>query len=205
MVIDSKDGVKVYKSAVRAVLVFLAGGIIFHIVVMMIDYYLMLKPFDIIMREDFMSNIFSKPMWPMMAVYGLLSLGLYLLWNRIKRAALALREKELQREKAEAVLRSLQRLTGIMSENIASQNSEIVSWLALRKRLGHPVPAEVENPSNRIGEALQSLSELTYIVPYTGNFSSNTREFEKILCEKLTGNSGAASAERANRGYGSHQ
>ena len=192
-------------SSAKAVFVFLAGGILFHLVVMFIDYYLIIKPLEFKGQENFSSSIFAEPMWPMMAVYGLLSLGLYLLWNKTKKAALAVREKELQREKAAAVLKSLQRLSGIMSENIASHNSEIVSWLALRKRLGHPVPAEVENPSNRIGEALQSLSELTYIVPYTGNFSSNTREFEKILCEKLTGIPGAALAKRANRGYGSHQ
>jgi hypothetical protein len=99
---------------------------------------------------------------------------------------LVVREKELQKEKAEAVLKSMQRLTGIMAEHIASQNSEIVNWIEFRKRLGHPVPTEVELPSIQIGKAIQSMSELTFIVPYTDNSPNNAREFEKILFDKLS-------------------
>lgn len=193
MNIQDKGLIEIIISSAKAILVFLSGGVLFHLVVMVIDYYLIIKPLYFDIQENFSDSIFSEPMWPMMAVYGILSLGLYLLWNKAKNAVLAVREKELQQEKAEAVLKSLQRLTGIMSENIASQNSEIANWLELRKRLGHPVPAEVENPSNRIGKALQSMSELTFIVPYTDYRPHNTREFEKILCEKLADISDVAS------------
>lgn len=78
---------------------------------------------------------------------------------------LVVREKELQKEKAEAVLKSMQRLTGIMAEHIASQNSKIMSWIEYRKRLGHPVPTKVENPSKQIAKALQAMSKLTFITP----------------------------------------
>lgn len=202
MDIKNKGVIRVIISSAKAILVFLSGGVLFHLVVMVIDYYLIIKPLYFDIRENFSGSIFSEPMWPMMAVYGILSLGLYLLWNKAKNALLAVREKELQHEKAEAVLKSLQRLTGIMSENIASQNSEIVKWLELRKRLGHPVPAEVEKPSTQIGKALQSMSELTFIVPYTDNRPHNTREFEKILCEKLAGISDVASDKLSNRASG---
>ena len=85
-------------SSAKAIFVFLAGGILFHLVVMFIDYYLIIKPVEFISQENFSSSIFSELMWPMMAVYGLLSLGLYLLWNKTRKAALAVREKELQRK-----------------------------------------------------------------------------------------------------------
>lgn len=170
----------------KAILVFLSGGIVFHLIVMFIDYFLMTKPFYLNLRENFAGSIFSEPMTPMVGAYGLLSLGIYLLWEKTKKAVLVVREKELQKENAEAVLKSMQRLTGIMAEHIASQNSKIMSWIEYRKRLGHPVPPKVENPSQQIAKAIQSMSELAFIAPYTDNSPNNACEFEKILFDKLS-------------------
>ena len=183
---QNKGGAEAYIFIGKAILVFLSGGIVFHMIVMIIDYYLMIQPFYLNMRENFTGSIFSEPMMPMLGTYGLLSLGIYLLWEKTKKAALVVREKELQKENAEAVLKSMQRLTGIMAEHIASQNLEIMNWVEYRKRLGHPVPTEVALPSIQIGKAIQSMSELTFIVPYTGNCPNNVCEFEKILFDKLS-------------------
>jgi hypothetical protein len=182
---QKKGGVAGYIFLGKAILVFLSGGIFFHIIVMSIDYYLVIEPFHINLRENFTGIIFSELMMPMMAAYGLLSLGIYLLWEKTKKALLGVREKELQKENAEAVLKSMQRLTGIMAEHIASQNSEIMGWIEYRKRLGHPVPPKVEDPSQQIAKAIQSMSELSFIVPYTDNRPNNACEFEKILFDKL--------------------
>ena len=186
MKVQKKGGVAGHIFSGKATLVFLSGGIFFHIIVMSIDYYLVIEPFHINLRDNFTGVIFSGPMMPMMAAYGLLSLGIYLLWEKSKTAALVVREKELQKENTEAVLKSMQRLTGIMAEHIASQNSEIISWIEYRKRLGHPVPPEVESPSQQIAKAIQSMSELIFIVPYTDNRPDNACEFEKILFDKLS-------------------
>ena len=186
MNIQNKGITETIISSAKTILVFLSGGILFHLVVMVIDYYLIIKPFYFYIQENFSGSIFSKPMWPMMAVYGILSLGLYLLWIKSKNAVLAVREKELLQEKAEAVIKSMQRLTGIMAEHIASQNSEIMSWIEDRKRLSHPVPTKVENPSQQIAKAIHSMSELTFIVPYTDNRLGDVYEFEKILFDKLS-------------------
>ena len=196
MEFQNKGGVEAYIFIGKAIFVFLSGGIFFHIIVMSIDYYLVIEPFHINLRENFTSVIFSEPMIPMMAVYGLLSLGIYLLWEKTKKALLGAREKESQKEKAEAVLKSMQRLTGIMSEHIASQNSKIMSWIEYRKRLGHPVPIKVENPSQQIAKAIQSMSELTFIAPYTDNSPNNPREFEKILTYKLSNITDATSEKK---------
>ena len=118
---QNKGGVEACRFIGKAILVFLSGGIVFHMIVMIIDYYLMIEPFYLNMRENFTGSIFSDPMMPMLGAYGLLSLGIYLLWEKTKKAALVVREKELQKEKAEAVLKSVQRLTGIMAEHIASR------------------------------------------------------------------------------------
>jgi len=186
MEFQSKNDVDLYILIGKAILVFLSGGIVFHMIVMVIDYYLMIEPFYLNMRENFSGSIFSEPMMPMIAAYGLLSLCMYLLWEKTKKAVLVAREKEFQKENAEAILKSMQRLTGIMAELIASQNSEIMSWIEFRKGLGHPVPTKVENPSKQIAKALQAMSELTFIIPYTNNRPNNAREFEKILVNKLS-------------------
>jgi hypothetical protein len=200
MEFQNKGGVEAYIFIGKAILVFLSGGIFFHIIVMIIDYYLVIEPFHINLRENFTGIFFSEPMIPMMAAYGLLSLGIYLLWEKTKKAALVVREKELQKEKAEAVLKSMQRLTGIMAEHIASQNLEIVNWVEFRKRLGHPVPTEVELPSLQIAKAIQSMSELTFIVPYTDNRPNNAGEFEKILFDKLSDIADVTSKKKLNWG-----
>ena len=64
--------------------------------------------------------------------------------------------------------------------------SEIMSWIEFRKGLGHPVPTKVENPSKQIAKALQAMSKLTFITPYTDNSPNNSYEFEKILVNKLS-------------------
>jgi hypothetical protein len=186
MEIQNKSGVKEYLFIGKAILVFLSGGLVFHLLVMIIDYFLMIEPFYLNTHENYAGRIFSEPMIPMMATYGLLSLSIYLIWNKAKNAALMVREKELHQEKAEAVLKSLQRFTGILAEHIASQNSEIASWIESRKRSGHRVPQKVEIPSKQIGKAIHSMSELTFIVPYTKNQLLNACEFEKVLFEKLS-------------------
>ncbi len=192
----NKSGVEAYIFIGKAILVFLFGGIVFHMIVMFIDYFLMIEPFYLNLRENFTGSILSEPMVPMMGAYGLLSLGIYLLWEKTKNAVLVVREKEFQKENAEAVLKSMQRLTGIMAEHIASQNSEIMSWIEYRKRLGHPVPPKVENPRQQIAKAIQSMSELTFIVPYADNRPNNACEFEKILLDKLSDITDVTSEEK---------
>jgi hypothetical protein len=76
-----------------------------------------------------------------------------------------------------------------MAQHIASQNSEIMGWIEYRKRSGHSVPTKVEIPSQQIAKAIQSMSELTFIVPYTDHCPGNSCEFEKILFDKLSDNS----------------
>jgi hypothetical protein len=183
---QNKASVEVFMFSGKAILVFLAGGIVFHMIVMIIDYFLMIDPFYMDLRNNFAGSIFSEPMTPMMGVYGLLTLGIYFLWKKAKKAVLLVREKEFQRENVETVLKSMQRLTGILAEHIASQNSEIMSWIEFRRRLGHPVPAKVENPCEQIAKALQSMSELSFVIPYTEGRPVNACEFEKILFDKLS-------------------
>ena len=189
MIIMERKGKRVVTAFMflgKAILVFFAGAVVFHMVVMIIDYFLMVKPFYMDLRDDFASNLFSKPMMPMMGAYGILSLGIYILWEKTKNAVLLAREKEFQRENVEAVLKSMQHLTGIMAEHIASHNSEIMSWVEFRKKQGRPVSQKVESSNKKIAIALQSLSEMSFVYPYTENRPRNLYDFEKELQNKLS-------------------
>ena len=169
----------------KGIFVFGAGSIVFHMIVMVVDYFLMIKPFELNLHENFPGSMFSIPMIPMLVAYGLLSLIIYCLWEKNKKAVLLAREKELKSENFETVLKSMQRLTGLMAEHIASQNSEIMNWIELRKKKGQPVSKKVETSNKNIATALQSLSELSFIYPYTENRPQNVYGFEKELLNKL--------------------
>jgi hypothetical protein len=205
MAFQNKNRVKVYMFIGKAILVFIAGGIIFHLIVMIIDYFLLIEPFYMDLRNNFAGSIFSEPMVPMIGAYGLLSLGIYLLWEKTKQAVLLVREKEFQRENVETVLKSMQRLTGILAEHIAAQNSEIMSWIEFRRRLGHPVPEKVENPSEQIAKALQSMSEVSFVIPYTENRPANACDFEKILFDKLYEKAGGQSEKNISSNTKNYQ
>jgi hypothetical protein len=182
---QTRTSVQLCSNVGKAFIVFIIGSLVVHVMVMALDYYLMIKPLYLNLREDFVISIFSTPMLPMMFAYGLFSVTLYLLWEKKKKALLFAREKEIQSEKVEAVLKSMQHLTGILAEHIAIHNSEIMSWIEFRKRKGRPVSERVENPNKKIAKALQGLSELSFVIPYTQNRPQDVGEIEKMLKDKL--------------------
>jgi hypothetical protein len=185
MEFQNKRSVNVCLYLGKVIAVFIMGSIIIHLLVMFIDYYLMIEPFYIDLRENFIGSIFATPMYPMMGIYGLGSIIIFFLWERKKKAILLAREKEIQSEKVEVVLKSMQHITGILAEHIATYNTEIMGWVELMKRQGRPVSEKVANPNIKIAKALQSLSEISFILPYTENRPKNVDDIEKILQGKL--------------------
>ena len=124
MILQNRTRAHLFLNLEKAITVFILGSIVVHIIVMVLDYYLMIKPLYLNLREDFVSSIFSAPMYPMMVAYGLFSLAIYFLWEKKKKALLLAREAEIQNEKVEAVFKSMQHLTGILAEHIATHNYE---------------------------------------------------------------------------------
>lgn len=61
-------------------------------------------------------------MIPMMAAYGLFSLLTFFLWKKLKKTVLLAHEKDVQNEKVSSVLKSMQRMTGMLAEHIAIQS-----------------------------------------------------------------------------------
>lgn len=169
----------------KAVTLFLISGIFIHTSVMFLDYNLITEPLYLNLHEKFVESIFSAPMIPMIAIYGSLSIALYFLWHRAKKALLLANRKEVQKEKVELVLKSMQRLTGILAEHIAIHNVEIMSWVESRKRQGRPVSEKVEKPTRKIAKTLQTLSEISFVFPYTDNRPKDLEDIERVLQGRL--------------------
>jgi hypothetical protein len=91
-----RRSVRLFLNLSKAFTAFIIGGVVVHIIVMFLDYYLMIKPLHIDLRANFAGSIFSAPMYPMMVAYGLFSLAIYFLWEKKKRALLLAREAEVQ-------------------------------------------------------------------------------------------------------------
>jgi hypothetical protein len=181
----------------KLLIALVTGGILVHLLIMFLDYYLMTWPLYLNLHENFMGSIFSAPMIPMMAAYGLapmipmmaayglFSLLAFFLWKKLKKAALLAHEKDVQNEKVNSVLKSMQRMTGMLAEHIAIQNSQILNWIEFQKTRGRTVSEKVQKPSEKIAKALQSLSEISFILPYSDNRVEDPGEIEDLLQGKL--------------------
>ena len=169
----------------KSMFIFIAGGIATHFIVMSIDYLLMSRPLYFDLHDNFFDSVLSMPMLPMAVAYGLLALATYILWSKKKKAIIRMHEKEIQSEKAEAVLKSMQRITGMLAEHIAVHNAKIMGWVESRKRSGGRVSDNVEKSSKKIAQSLQSLSKISFIYPYTENRPENVGDIEKMLQANL--------------------
>jgi hypothetical protein len=169
----------------KLVTAFIGGGILVHLLIMFLDYYLMTWPLYLNLQSNFGASIFSAPMIPMVAAYGLFSVATYILWEKRKKAILLAREKDIQSEKVGSVLKSMQHMTGMLAEHIAVQNSQILNWIELQKAQGRSVSEKVQQSSEKIAETLQSLSEVSFIFPYTENRPQNVGDIESQLKGKL--------------------
>jgi hypothetical protein len=169
----------------KAIFLFLIGAIGIHTIIMLINHFLISVPFSLNLHTNFVKNIFSLPMFPMMATYGLLLLVLYFFWIKQKEALLLAHQKEIETEKTELVLKSMQQLTGILAQHIATHNSQIIDWIESKKLQGKQVSEKVENPTRKIAGTLHSLSEISFVFPYTENRPINIEAIEKVLRRKL--------------------
>ena len=165
---------------------FIIGSIGAHLIVMLLDYSLLTQPVYLNLRQNFVSSIFSYAMLPMIGVYGLFSIFSYSIWTRMKKALLRARAEEIKSEKVEAVLKSMQRITGMLAEHIATHNAEIMNWIESKKMNGNQVSKKIDEPCHKIANALHSLSEISFIFPYSKNRPYDVAEIENILQDKLS-------------------
>ena len=165
----------------KAVIFFFVGGTLIHTITMLLDHYLINESFHLNWQGDFVSSVFSAPMTPMMVIYGMSTLSMHVIWDRQKKAVLLANSIKVQSENTEAVLKSMQRLTGILAEHIAVRNAEIMNWIETRKKKGQQVSQKVEKPVWEIANVLQSLSAVSFVIPYTDDRPKDVNDIEKLM------------------------
>ena len=156
----------------KAIAAILAGSILVHTAVMAIDFYLVGGPLRFGLETD-------------MGAYGFFSLLVYILWKKLKRTMLLACEKEIQCKKDRETIESLQRITGLLAEYISVHNAEIMKWVEFRKQKGQQVSKRVEEASRKISLALNSLSEIAFVYPFTENPPEYLKELENVLKNNL--------------------
>jgi hypothetical protein len=164
---------------------FLFGSLAIHTLTMFVDHFMIKVPINLDLHGHFLTSAFSVPMLPIMAAYGMLILLVYFFWDKKQKAVHLLQQKKLQKEKVDFVLKSMQRITGILAEHIAARNAEVINWLDRRRRRGQIPSEKVERPAREIASALHPLSELTFVYPYTETRPKSIEEIERVLQSRL--------------------
>lgn len=198
MEFQNKPRTQLFLILIKPIAVFMIGSIVMHLFVMFLDYFLLTRPVYLDLKENFSDSIFSIARLPMLGAYGLFSIVIYFMWARMKKALMRARAEEIKSEKVEAVLKSMQRITGMLAEHIATHNREILRWIELRKVQGKSVSEKLEKPSQSIAGVLQCLSKIAFVYPYSKNRPRDLAEIEKILYDKLLEISGSKTLEMIN-------
>jgi hypothetical protein len=169
----------------KAILSVILGGLLIHFIIMLVDNLMISHPIYLDLEQNFWGSVFSVSMLPMMGAYIIFLLVIYSVWIRWKKATLLGQIETSRKREVELVFASMQRLTGMLAEKIATHNADIIKWIETRKTLGKPVSNKVKVPTFKISEALGALTEISFISPYTDNCPQDIKEIEKLLDEKL--------------------
>jgi hypothetical protein len=119
----------------------------------------------------FLLRLLSLQIIPSAVAYALLIAASCYLFRKSKRAMIRLAESEILAQREQAVIQTSQRITSMMAGYITQHNGRIQEWVEERRANGHQPPKRVDDASRKIGLALRALTEVSYILPYTGSGS----------------------------------
>ncbi len=168
------------KTVIKFFLIFIAGGILIHSIVMMIHYLTFDIHYDPYAELYKGNNIFSYKMIPMMAAYGILVSAIYYLWISLKIRMTENHKNELIYKCDLERLSTMQAITPTLIEKISKYNNEILDWVEVRNRNGG-ASRRVEDASRNIAQTLQSLSRLSYVDQYGEGACKNIEDIKRYL------------------------
>ena len=151
-----------------------------HLLVLLLDFYLVGKPHLGIVEKDFLGAAFSFSMVPVIGAYIVFSIVIYYFWANMKKALIAAQEKEMLIQKDKVMLESTQHLVGIFAKHITMHNAEILKWVEIRKQVNKQVPESVEKSSRYIAAALETLTEAAFIAPYSNGKNIDAAKINSI-------------------------
>ncbi len=145
----------------------LAGSSLVFLGVVINKMYLAFQFIPLADSHHYISHLLSAYVIPLVAGQGVFFLAVYFEWQRKKKALLEAHQQELKAAREEAALQSAQKMVGFISEHVTANNAEIQKWLQFRKGQTQQVSARVERASHGIARAMQALTELAFVYPYS--------------------------------------
>ena len=175
---------RIYQSF-KIFLLIALGSVCVHIATLSIDYFSFTGP-----TADGLTSVIHNQLTvhvlPIILAYGSLFTVIYFLWQKYHREIELQHEKDIQLRNKQAVLETTQQLTAIMAQYITRHNNEIREWIETRRVSGQ-VPPRLETANRKISEALEAMTEISYVLPYTDS-NANTdyvKYLENVLSETL--------------------
>lgn len=162
-------------------LLILLGSLAIHFTVMGLDYFIIRQPLNVSPGNDFIQSIFSLALLPVLIAYALLLFLAINAWRNMKEAMIQAHEKDLEKERNTAVLNTAQQLTATIVAHLANHNAKIMGWVERRRLNNQKVPPEIEDASSQIAESLRMLTEVTFVLPYSGQDNGVNYDYQAIL------------------------
>jgi len=141
------------------------AGLLLHFGMVGIEALMFEGPVLLDFQSRFWRSAFSFPFLPILLMeVGLTALTL-VLWNRLRRTLQEAHDLDLQRERHETRIRTLQRAMALMAQHLAEQNNQILRHIATRQDKGRQTSPAIESASRRVAEILHTLSEVSFVTP----------------------------------------
>jgi len=139
----------------------------------------------IIEAERFYQSYYVYQMVPAGIAFAFLVSIVWYLYRKTRSMMLAQGERELNESRREAMVATLQKITGLMSSTVARHNAEILEWAAARKARGQEPPGKVAGASMKIAMTVQALSQVSFAVPYRIEEIADVDEYLDLLEKRL--------------------
>jgi hypothetical protein len=180
MISKSMRTIQIVSNFGRTIILIASAGIGVHMIVLLLDYYIVRKPLYLNLEKDFVGTAFSFPMIPIIGAYILLTIITYYMWYKMKNAIIRARDIEIRTEKEKIVVESTQRIAGLLANYITRHNTEIIKWIQMRRLNRKDVPLIIDQASKNISIALETLSEIAFVAPYSGGYPADVEKVKDI-------------------------
>lgn len=158
---------RLIKGTSRFIYAILAGSSLVYLAIVLNKIYVAFHFIPLSDSHQYITQLLSSYVVPLLAGQGVFFLAVYFEWQRKKKALLEAHRKELNQARQEAALQSTQNVVGFISEHVTANNAEILKWVQFRKGQKQQVSERVERASHSIARAMQALTELAFVYPYS--------------------------------------
>jgi len=147
-------------------------------VVHILSLTLMASSGPVSLGRSFFLHVLSVNMVPFMGLYIALMGTLYFLFVKTKGRIAKSYSAAIEEARHDGAVTALQKMTGIMAEQLAAPNSELIQYIAVKKEKGQ-APVAVESASAGISRALQGLSWISFVLPHVKTVKERDGLMEK--------------------------